>query len=37
MIKSLKGGLKEILVEFITEEKGYTANVSYVLVCYMIL
>lgn len=37
LIKSHNRGLKEALVEFKSEEKGYTANVDYALVCHMIL
>lgn len=37
VINSQKGGLKEALVEFMTDEKDYTIYVNYVLICYMIL
>lgn len=37
VIDSQKRGLKEALVEFITEEKDYTVYVNYILICYMIL
>lgn len=33
LIKSHNRGLKEVVVEFKSEEKGYTANVDYALVC----
>lgn len=33
LIKNHNRGLKEALVEFKSEEKGYTANVDHALVC----
>lgn len=37
VMDSPEEGFQEILVEFTTEEKGYTVNVNCVLVCYAIL